>query len=209
MPVHSAGPRLYHGIKFKYLVRNSASGVHGKARGSNISMNLVPFVDMMTILVCFLLQVFSASNALLQAQPGLDLPIAQSTQTLQAAPVIVVSKSEITVYIDGKGNQVTTVDTVLRDKSPTYKIDALYDKLKGAAEKIADNVKKGRLEKVEIKACDDARNNLRPQPGKYCPEGLAILQADETIDVRIINKIVNTAKAAGFDNLLFAVKNKS
>jgi biopolymer transport protein ExbD len=38
---------------------------------------------------------------------------------------------------------------------------------------------------------------------------LAILQADETTDVRLINKIVNTAKAAGFDNLLFAVKNKS
>ena len=153
MPVHSAGPRLYHGIKFKYLVRNSASGVHGVARGSNISMNLVPFVDMMTILVCFLLQVFSASNALLQAQPGLDLPIAQSTQTLQAAPIIVVTKTDIIVYIDGKavGNQIT-VDSVLRDKSPTYKIDALYDKLKSAAEKIESNVKNNRIEKAELTA---------------------------------------------------------
>jgi hypothetical protein len=41
-----------------------------------------------------------------------------------------------------------------------------------------------------------------------CPEGLAILQADEGTDTRIINKVVLTAKAAGFDNLLFAVKNK-
>ena len=58
------------------------------------------------------------------------------------------------------------------------------------------------------KACDDAKNNIRPQPGKICPDGLAILQADESTDARLINKIVNTAKAAGFDNLLFAVKNK-
>jgi len=41
-----------------------------------------------------------------------------------------------------------------------------------------------------------------------CPDGLAILQADESTDARLINKIVVTAKAAGFDNLLFAVKNK-
>ena len=44
--------------------------------------------------------------------------------------------------------------------------------------------------------------------GAVLMDGLAILQADETTDARLINKIVNTAKAAGFDNLLFAVKNK-
>ena len=37
---------------------------------------------------------------------------------------------------------------------------------------------------------------------------LAILQADLTTDVRVINKIVNTAKAAGFDHLLFAANKK-
>ena len=66
----------------------------------------------------------------------------------------------------------------------------------------------GKLPKDLAKACDDAKNNIRPQPGEICPDGLAILQADETTDARLINKIVNTAKAAGFDNLLFAVKNK-
>jgi tRNA G18 (ribose-2'-O)-methylase SpoU len=37
---------------------------------------------------------------------------------------------------------------------------------------------------------------------------LAILQADESTDMHVISTIVRTAKAAGFDNLLFAVKNK-
>ena len=37
-------------------------------------------------------------------------------------------------------------------------------------------------------------------------DGLVILQADQSIDARVINRIVTTAKAAGFDNLLFAVK---
>ena len=202
MPVHKAGARLYHSVPFKHLVKKAGSGAG--ARSSNISLNLVPFVDMMTMLVCFLLMVFSASGELLQAQRGLDLPIADSKQTLQQAPVIIVTKSEITY----QGQLVATVDSALRDDSPTFKIDALYERLDAAAKKIKEDVGMGKLPKDLAKACDDAKNNIRPQPGKICPDGLAILQADETTDARLINKIVNTAKAAGFDNLLFAVKNK-
>ena len=88
MPVHSAGSRLYHSVPFKHLVKKAGSAAGGRA--SNISLNLVPFVDMMTMLVCFLLMVFSASGELLQAQRGLDLPTAESKQTLQQAPVIIV-----------------------------------------------------------------------------------------------------------------------
>lgn len=202
MPVHAAGSRLYRSVPFKHLVKKAGSS-HG-GRASNISLNLVPFVDMMTMLVCFLLMVFSASGELLQAQRGLDLPTAESKQTLQQAPVIIVTKSEITY----QGQLIATVESALRDDSPTFKIDALYERLDAAAKQIKEDVGMGKLPKDLAKACDDAKNNIRPQPGKICPDGLAILQADEATDARLINKIVNTAKAAGFDNLLFAVKNK-
>ena len=202
MPVHAAGPRTYKSVKFKHLVKKAGSSAG--SRSSNISLNLVPFVDMMTMLVCFLLMVFSASGQLLQAQKGLDLPIADSKETLQQAPVIIVTKSEITY----QGQLVATVESALRDDSPTFKIDALFERLDAASKKIKEDVGMGKLPKDLAKACDDAKNNIRPQPGKICPDGLAILQADESTDARLINKIVNTAKAAGFDNLLFAVKNK-
>lgn len=39
-------------------------------------------------------------------------------------------------------------------------------------------------------------------------KGLLILQADQSTPATLINRIVVTAKGAGFDNLLFAVKNK-
>jgi biopolymer transport protein ExbD len=202
MPVKSAGPRLYHSVKFKHLVRKSGSSA--VAHSSNISLNLTPFVDMMTILVTFLLMVFSSTGQLLQAQKGLELPIADSHETLQQAPVIIVTKSEITY----QGQLVATTESVLRDDSPTFKIDALFERLDAAAKKIKEDVGMGKLPKDLAKACEDAKQNIRPQPGKICPDGLAILQADESTDARLINKIVNTAKAAGFDNLLFAVKNK-
>ncbi len=201
MPVHAAGSRLYHSVPFKHLVKK-AGGSAG-SRSSNISLNLVPFVDMMTMLVTFLLMVFSSTGELLQAQRGLDLPTAESKNTLQKAPVIIVTKSEITY----QGQLVSTVEAALRDDGAGFKIDALYERLQSAAERIKEDVNMGRYKEFE-KACEDAKNNIRPQPGKICPDGLAILQADESTDARLINKIVNTAKAAGFDNLLFAVKNK-
>lgn len=202
MPVHHAGPRLYHSVPFKHLVKKSGSS-HG-AKSSNISLNLVPFVDMMTMLVTFLLMVFSSTGELLVAQRGLELPMAESKQALQLAPVIIVTKSEITY----QGQLVSTVEAALRDDSPTFKIDALFERLDAAAKSIKEDVGMGKLPKDLAKACDDAKNNIRPQPGKICPDGLAILQADKTTDARLINKIVNTAKAAGFDNLLFAIENK-
>ena len=201
MPVHAAGPRLYHSVPFKHLVKKTGSAAGGKA--TNIALNLTPFVDMMTILVTFLLMVFG-STQLLNAQKGLELPIAESRDTLQEAPVIIVTRSEITY----QGQLVATTESVLRDDSPTFKIDALYERLDAAAKKIKEDVGLGKMPKDLAKACEDAKQGIRPQPGHICPDGLAILQADESTDVRLINKIVNTAKAAGFDNLLFAVKNK-
>jgi len=203
MPVHAAGSRLYRSVPFKHLVKKAGSATGG-SRATNIALNLTPFVDMMTILVTFLLMVFSSSGQLLQAQKGLELPMADSHDTLQQAPVIIVTKTEITY----QGQLVATVDSVLRDDSPTFKIDALFERLDAAAKKIKEDVGMGKLPKDLAKACEDAKQNIRPQPGKICPDGLAILQADESTDARLINKIVNTAKAAGFDNLLFAVKNK-
>ena len=203
MPVHAAGPRLYRSVPFKFLVKQSGSA--SKAATANIALNLTPFVDMMTILVTFLLMVFSSTGQLLQAQKGLELPIAEARDTLQLAPVIIVTRSEITY----QGQLVATTESVLRDDSPTFKIDALYERLDAAAKKIKEDVALGNhVSKDLLKACDEAKQGIRPQAGHICPDGLASLQADESTDVRLINKIVNTAKAAGFDNLLFAVKNK-
>ncbi|HEY4243386.1 MAG TPA: biopolymer transporter ExbD [Kofleriaceae bacterium] len=203
MAIHAAGPRLYRSIHFKHLVKDGGSASHGRA--SNIALNLTPFVDMMTILVSFLLMVFSSTGQLIQAQKGLELPTADSRSVLQEAPVIIVTKTEISY----QGQLVATIDSVLKDDSPTFKIDALFERLDAASKKIKETVSLGQLkDKVLAKACEDAKAGMRPVAGRICPDGLAILQADESTDARVINKIVNTAKAAGFDNLLFAVQNK-
>jgi hypothetical protein len=37
---------------------------------------------------------------------------------------------------------------------------------------------------------------------------MLILQADESTPTKVINLVVETAKSAGYDNVLFAVKNR-
>lgn len=201
MPVHVAGKRLYSSVKFKHLVVKSASG---GVRASNVSLNLTPFVDMMTILVCFLLMVFSAQGQLLQAQKGLELPIAETDLPLQEAPIIIVTKDLVTY----KGAEIGKVETIIKDDSPSGRIDALHERLDADAKKIKELISLNKYPKDLLASCEKMKQGIRPEPGKICPDGLAILQADESTDVRLINKIVVTAKLAGFENLLFAVSQK-
>jgi biopolymer transport protein ExbD len=207
MPVHTAGPRLYRSIKFDHL---GGKGGASSKKNMNIHLNLTPFVDMMTILVTFLLMVFSATGQILQAQKGLELPTADSKDILQAAPIIVLTggdNGEITY----QGQIIATVRSVLDDQSPNMMIDALHDRLEEDAHKIADEVQQGKLSNEAKESCDLLKNGQRPAPGsqkELCPLGLAIVQGDQATDARLINKVVRTAKSAGFDNLLFAIKNK-
>ncbi len=213
MPVHAAGPRLYKSIKFAHLGKTA-----GGSRGSNVSMNLTPFVDMMTILVTFLLMVFSASGEILQQQKDLELPVAAQQAALQDAPIIVVTSQGVAVVIKDDRSaipqmkDVATVQSLLDNPPAAMKIDSLHEVLKGAFDTIHNNVasEKG-FSKEQLTACKREQDGLPALLRKdgsriVCPDGLLIIQADKGTDARIINMVVNTARNAGFEKLLFAIK---
>jgi len=213
MPVQSAGPRLYRSIKFQHL----GKAIHGGARATNVSLNLTPFVDMMTILVTFLLMVFSASGEILRAHQGLELPIARSKAALQKAPVILVTETSIAVLISEGSSampimkDVAAVRSLLDNPPPTLKIDALHEILKATYDNIHNDVAAEKnVTKAELEACQREQAGLPPitKGGGtiLCPDGLAVVQADKNTDARIISMVVNTARQAGFEKLLFAIK---
>lgn len=141
-------------------------------------------------------------RAMLEEQRPLELPLPTSTgEHLQMAPVIIVTKSEISY----QGELMAQVDDVV--KNPRA-LDPLAHKLQAASAVIAFDLVTGRAPPELVQACHDAVQNIRPMSGNICPAGLAILQADQATDMRVVNAVVNTARAAGFDNLLFAVKSK-
>jgi biopolymer transport protein ExbD len=99
------------------------------------------------------------------SQPSPSQPAPSGPDKLAAAPVLVVTKDELTL----KDNVIATVADVMKT---TGKLDAL------------------------IKALPPTR------------DGLLILQADQSTPTKVINRVVESAKAAGYDNLMFAVKNR-
>jgi biopolymer transport protein ExbD len=193
MPVHTPGPRLFSSVPFRHLAQKDSHG--GKA--VNVALNVTPFVDMMTILVTFLLMVFSASGELLQAQKGLKLPDATTEKNLRQAPIIVVTRDEIAL----DGTQMAKVEEIQDDESMEWKIITLYDELRSRKSRF--KLQFDQLPEDEQQRCLSPKPN--PEPEDMCLDGLVILQADREITAKVLNRLLKTTYAAEYPNIMFAV----
>ncbi|MCP4445794.1 MAG: hypothetical protein GY811_10695 [Myxococcales bacterium] len=197
MAVHPGGPRLYNSIPFHHLAQVKGGG--GKA--VNVALNVTPFVDMMTILVTFLLMVFSTSGELISAQRGLTLPDATQKDALKVAPIIIVTGSAVTF----QGDQIADPKAIMNDSAMDVKIPELYDRLRNEKQIFLE---RGfpKLSKLEKGYCLDPKPN--PKPEEICLQGLLILQADQGTPAKVLNKVIKTANLAEFPNIMFAVNMK-
>src|SRR5512140_65855 len=80
-------------------------------KATNVDLNVVPMVDMMTMLVIFLLQQFSATGEILFMTKDIRLPDARHGQLIDVAPVIAVSAAQVVV----SGQKVAEVAELERD----------------------------------------------------------------------------------------------
>lgn len=198
MPVHAAGPRLFSSIPFKHL--GGGGKGHG-AKATNVSLNVVPFVDMMTILTTFLLMTFSATGELIQSQKGVELPDATNKDQLRKAPVIVVSRDAITFNGESMGDP-RALDA---DNSMEWKIVELYERLR--AERTSFEMNFDQLPQSEKDKCSNPVPSRNPQD--LCLRGLIILQADKETSANVVNRILKTAYAAEYSNIMFAINARS
>ncbi len=196
MAVHPGGSRLFSSIPFKHLAQVGQGG----DGAVNVALNVTPFVDMMTILVSFLLMVFSTSGELISAQRGLTIPNATQNAALKRAPIIMVSTDAIT--FDGK--LMGTPADIMTAGTMDPKITTLYDRLRqemttfmsprGGYVKLSDK---------EREYCN--RKAAATKPEEICLKGLLILQADQDTPAKVLNKVIKTANMAEYNNIMFAV----
>jgi biopolymer transport protein ExbD len=197
MPVHAAGSRLFSSIPFRHL----GAGAKGSRKAQNVYLNVTPFVDMMTILVTFLMMVFSASGELISVQRGLTLPNATRKDELKRAPIIIVTRDAITFNGQFMGNP----KDILEDQSMEYKIIELYDRLR--AEKTAFRMNgMDKLSETEKGYCSNPKPD--PKPHEVCLDGLLIMQADKSTEAKVINRLLKTAYEAEYPNIMFAVNRR-
>ena len=179
MPFHAPGAHLYSSIKLE--AASSKLKKHGR-KSLYEALNLVAYIDMMTMLVIFLLMSFSATGEILFVQKNIVLPDAQNWTDLERAPVIGVSKDVVTL----DGSQVATADELMKDASTgDFKVSELHDKL------------------VTLK------NNYKLlHPGEEF-NGIAIVQADKGVEFKALKKVMYSAATAGYNNVNFAVKTRT
>ena len=181
MPIHTPGPELYNSVPFKHL---GGRGKHGR-KGVSASLNLTAFVDMMTMLVVFLLMSFSATGEILMSQKGIELPNAMNKDDLKRAPIITVTQDALTF----NGEPMADPRTILADTSLEPKIIELFERLK---------VEHAQFELQNMD--EDTKAEMR---------GFLILQADKNVDAKILNRVMKTAYAAEYPNVMFAVNQRS
>jgi len=179
MPIHVPHPHLFSSVK---LETTAAKLGHAGRKSIYAPLNLVAYIDMMTMLVIFLLISFSATGEILFVQKNIVLPDAQNWADLERAPVVGVSKDVVTL----DGMQVATADELLKDSATgDFKIAELHDKL------------------VTLK------NNYKLlHPGEDF-NGIAIVQSDKSVEFKMLKKIMYSIAVAGYQNINFAVTPKT
>ena len=147
-------------------------------RGVNADLNVVPMVDMMTMLVIFLLQQFSSTGEVLYMQKDIKLPTAQHGQMIELAPVVAVSGQQVVV------TGVKVADIAELDSDSGYlNIPALEERLRD-----------------EKKRWDFIHQS---DPDKKW-DGIVNIQADQNVPFRIVKRVMFSCGVAGYFNINFA-----
>jgi biopolymer transport protein ExbD len=170
------GPRLRTYAPLRFVRAHGA----GK-KNTYAELNLTSMVDMLTILVVFLLQTFSASGELLTVQKNITLPEAQNWKDLEQAPIIAVNTESVTL----DGREVANAEQLNAENTADWKITDLHDQL------------------VTLK------NNYKLLHPSDEWKGMVIVQADKGVDFKVVKKVMYSCAMAGYQNVNFAVQQKS
>jgi biopolymer transport protein ExbD len=146
-------------------------------KATNAELNVVPMVDMMTMLVIFLLNQFSSTGEVLYMQKDIKLPDAQHGQMIELAPVVAVSAEQIVVT----GQKVADV--------PDLEKDSGYLNIPALEERLRDEKKRWEF----IHQSDGAKF-----------DGVVNVQADTKVPFRIVKRVMYSCGVAGYFNLNFA-----
>src|SRR5512143_1889679 len=177
MPIVQPGKR-----PAKRLQRSKVFGgkMSGGRKNTNAELNVVPMVDMMTMLVIFLLQQFSATGEVLFMQKDIKLPDAQHGQMIEVAPVVAISSREVVVT----GQKVADVADLERDSG--------YLNIPQLEERLRD----------EKKRWDFIHQNDPDRDKNW--KGDVNIQADVKVPFRLVKRVMFSAAQAGYYNVNFA-----
>jgi biopolymer transport protein ExbD len=177
MPIVTPGKRPAKRFEKSKILGGKFARAH---KATNAELNVVPMVDMMTMLVIFLLQQFSSTGEVLYMQKDIKMPNASHGQTIEIAPVVAISATEIAVT----GVKVATIEELEHDLYGPANIPGLEERLR-------DEKKKW-----------DFIHQQDPDKGSW--DGAVNIQADYGIPFRIVKRVMWSCGIAGYFNVNLA-----
>lgn len=164
----------------KRFEKSKVLGVKGGGgkKATNAELNVVPMVDMMTMLVIFLLQQFSSTGEVLYMQKDIKLPDARHGQVIDIAPVVAISPNEVAV-VGVKVADISELDA-----------DSGYLNIPGLEEKLRDEKKRWDF--------------IHQQDPDKKWEGAVNIQADKGVPFRIVKRVMYSCGVAGYFNVNLA-----
>ncbi len=175
MPIVTPGKRPAKRFEKSKILGGKFARAH---KATNAELNVVPMVDMMTMLVIFLLQQFSSTGEVLYMQKDLKMPNASHGQAIEIAPVVAISGSEIAVT----GVKVASIEDLERESG--------YLNIPGLEERLRDEKKKWDF--------------IHQQDPNKSWDGAVNIQADSSVPFRIVKRVMFSCGVAGYFNVNLA-----
>ena len=153
MAIHHPGSRAGTGVALK-AIREAI--MHGSGKGIFATLNVVPMIDLFTMLVIFLIQQYSASGELTLVNPNVALPKAGASAELQRAPMIGLTRADANSQGDllFENQRIMSLADINEVKFPSWDIKPLADVLKRnwAVQQTVSNKKDKENRKIIIQA---------------------------------------------------------
>ena len=153
MAIHHPGSRAGTGVALK-AIREAI--MHGSGKGIFATLNVVPMIDLFTMLVIFLIQQYSASGELTLVNPNVALPKAGASAELLRAPMIGLTRADANSQGDllFENQRIMSLADINEVKFPSWDIKPLADVLKRnwAVQQTVSNKKDKENRKIIIQA---------------------------------------------------------
>lgn len=154
-----------------------------KANKGNSSLNITSMMDAFTIILVFLIQMFSADGSMLTNAENLVLPNSDSKKKPQ----------EVNLQL------VVTNDMVLLDNQAVVPTEDIRNIPQEEADPVV-----AKLEE-KLKTCLAMEEEMVRMGALNSLQGRIIVQIDKNIDFDVVFKIMNTCGKVGYNNMNFAV----
>jgi biopolymer transport protein ExbD len=186
MPIVTPGKRP--GVRLSKSKVFGKKGGFGKKKSGYASLNLTPMVDMLTIIVIYLLQNFSSDGDILVMDSAIQLPKIVTVGMLKRAPTVGIQDCT-------KAKDADCAAKVLVNGAEKGSVDDIVQREDGQPLEV----------QTQLELLRDAFKNDPLVIAKGTQfEGEVNIQADKSVQFKVLKKIMMACTQAGYGRINFA-----